>query len=91
MADNPDLWALHGRITHIVFDISGSSLPMHPCSNWTATCLRATALILLAVTSLAAQADENQKPWESEPPPYIFEDKMRLQVSIWNSNIDTVV
>jgi len=46
---------------------------------------------LLAAASLAAHADEKQKPWESEPPSYIFEDRLRLQVAVWNTNINTIV
>lgn len=53
--------------------------------------VRHLAMIVLGCLSLTAHADDSQKPWESEPPPRIVEDRMRLQVSIWNSNIETTV
>lgn len=53
--------------------------------------VRPVAFIVLGWLSLTAHADESQKPWESEPPPLIVEDRVRLQVSIWNTSIDTIV
>lgn len=41
--------------------------------------------------AFAAHAEEKQMPWESERPPYIDEARMRLEVSVWNANIDTIV
>ena len=52
---------------------------------------RLIASIVLGLSSLSAHADESQKPWESEPAPYVVEDRLRMQVAFWNSNIDTTL
>jgi len=63
---------------------------MHVGFNCFAARWRLAALLLLGCLSLAAHADEGQKPWESQSPPYLLEDRFRLQVSAWNAAIDTV-
>jgi hypothetical protein len=43
------------------------------------------ALGLLGV----AQAEVKQMPWESSPPPRLLEDRLRVEVGLWNTSIDT--
>jgi hypothetical protein len=38
-----------------------------------------------------AQAEVKQMPWESSPPPRLLEDRLRVEVGLWNVSIDTVV
>ncbi len=60
-------------------------------SKWCFARLHWFAITLLGISSASSYADELQKPWESEPEPYVIEDRLRLQVSFWNADINTSV
>ena len=50
------------------------------------------ALLVLTVASVAgAHAEVRQMPWEKAPPPHLIEDRLRLDFSLWNVGINTVV
>ncbi len=55
--------------------------------------LSATPICLLSLlgvgAALNAQAEVRQMPWESSPPPRLLEDRLRVEVGIWNAGIDT--
>ncbi|MGD9843029.1 MAG: hypothetical protein AB7F79_13335 [Steroidobacteraceae bacterium] len=38
-----------------------------------------------------AQAEVKQMPWENSPPPRLLEDRVRVEVGLWNTAIDTVI
>jgi hypothetical protein len=47
-------------------------------------------LLVLNVTSTAClQAETRQMPWDATPPPHLVEDRLRLDVSLWNMNANT--
>lgn len=50
------------------------------------------ALLVLNMAGAACvQAEVRQMPWEKAPPPHLIEDKLRLDISLWNVGINTVV
>ena len=53
---------------------------------------RVLALLVLNIASIAcAQAETRQMPWEESPPPHLLEDRLRLDVSMWNMGINTSI
>jgi len=64
---------------------------MHAGFKWFAAGLPPVVSVFLGMLSLVAHADETQKPWESEPQPYVLEDRLRMQVAVWNAKIDTTL
>lgn len=47
--------------------------------------------LLCLCTSAAVHAAPAQMPWEATPPPAILEDRLRLDVGIWQSKINTFI
>jgi hypothetical protein len=72
-----------------IYLVPGSAF-MHFGLSLSGTQLRTLAWVAATFLSVTAQADESQKPWESEPPPYILEDRLRMQASLWNTTIDSI-
>lgn len=51
---------------------------------------RVLALLVLNMAGAAcAQADTRQMPWEASPPPHLLEDRLRLDISVWNLSNST--
>ncbi len=47
--------------------------------------------LALGLGSLSAHAEVRQMPWETAPPPRVIEDRLRLEMGVWNANINTVL
>jgi hypothetical protein len=48
------------------------------------------ALLALNLANIACvQAETRPMPWEATPPPHVIEDRLRLDVSVWNMNVDS--
>ncbi|MGE0115835.1 MAG: hypothetical protein AB7T07_13240 [Steroidobacteraceae bacterium] len=48
------------------------------------------SLLLLSLGGvLNAQAEVRQMPWEASPPPRLVEDRLRIEVGLWNVGMDT--
>lgn len=57
----------------------------------TLTARLATSCLLLCLSSAPAalRAAPKQMPWEATPPPRLIEDRLRLDVGLWNVSINT--
>ncbi len=51
--------------------------------------LRLCCGLLCLLSAGVAHAQARQMPWESSPPPRLIEDRLRLEVGIWNASINT--
>ncbi|MGC3983200.1 MAG: hypothetical protein QM808_18245 [Steroidobacteraceae bacterium] len=51
--------------------------------------LSAGLLLLGLGGAVSAQAEVKQKPWEETPPPRLLEDKLRVEVGLWNTGINS--
>jgi len=59
-------------------------------NSWRQYLIYGAGLVTLHVAG-AAQAASKQMPWEATPPPAVVEDRLRLDVGIWQSKIDTFI
>jgi hypothetical protein len=45
--------------------------------------------LVLGLGPLSAHAEARQMPWDSAPPPHLVEDRLRIEVGVWNAGVNT--
>lgn len=48
-----------------------------------------SSLLLLTLACVGAQAEVRQMPWEATPPPRLLEDRLRVEMGLWNVGVNT--
>lgn len=47
--------------------------------------------LVLALSAFNAQAEVRQMPWDAAPPPRLVEDRLRVEVGLWNAGVNTLL